>query len=100
MANRILPGFPYQIMGSTQKITVGAASVTSTAFGASTYMLRVVSTTAAHYRVTRAGSAATAAGDAYLPAATIEYIGVKPGDKLSIIEDSAGGTAYLTECTF
>lgn len=97
---RSLIGYPYQIAGTTQKISYTSTAAGSTGVGADTYALRICATSNAHYHISRAGTAAIAASDAYLPLGVIEYVGVKPGDIISFVQDSANGIAYITECTY
>lgn len=84
--------------GTTQTVTVGAASAaTSNAFGSGIHKLRIVSTTACHFVLGASPTATTS--DPYLPADTVEYITVSQGEKIAFIQNSAGGTAYATEVT-
>jgi len=65
--------------------------------GAKTTIVRIVPTTACHVKI---GANPTAAADGtsmYLPAGVVEYFGVKPGQKIAIIQDSAVGNAFITE---
>lgn len=69
-----------------QKLTIGAGSVPSLAFGPDTFLIRVVSDTTCSYQVA-ADPTATAALSR-LPANAIEYIEVQPGDKIAVIENT------------
>ena len=86
------------ITGSGQNITSsGTAANNSTAFGANTSIIRIAPTAAIRYRI---GPAAVAvATDTLLPAGAVEYVGVAKGDRLSVIQDSTGGTVSVSECT-
>lgn len=90
---------PYKhLPGTTQALTTGAAAVSSAAFGAQTYAVRVVCTAACHIAFGPAPVAT--ANDAYLaPGVRGEFIGVTPGEKLSVIQDTASGKLYVTELT-
>lgn len=80
----------------TQTIAVGAASVAvANSFGDSIMVVRLASTTAAHFAIGVA-PVATAA-DALLPANTVEFVAVRPGEKIAMIQNSAAGTARVTE---
>ena len=82
-------------LGLTQNVAYSTTAGTITnALGAQTYKVRVVTTTDAF--ITTDGTTATAAG-AYLPALAVEYFTVSPGQKVSAIQVSAGGTLYVTE---
>ena len=85
------------IEGSSSNVTIGAASAQSAAFGSQTFDIRLVSTVASHVRI---GSNPTAvAADTLLPANVPEYFHVYPGEKVAVIQDSAGGTLNVTELT-
>jgi hypothetical protein len=78
----------------TQALTTGAASVASAAFGAQTYAIRVVATASCHIAFDRA---ATASDALVAPLAFGEQIGVVPGQKINVIQDTAAGKLYVTE---
>lgn len=80
----------------SQTVAVGASSAAVTnAFGTGIFVLRIASTAALHYAV---GASPTAtSSDAYLPANTVEYIAVRPGQKIAVIQDSSSGNATVTE---
>lgn len=86
------------VAGSGQNITSsGTAANNSTAFGENTSIIRIAPSEAIRYRI---GPSATAvATDTLLPAGAVEYVGVAKGDRLSVIQDSAGGTVSVSECT-
>lgn len=92
-----LPTFPAFKPGTSVKATVGAASVQSSAFGAATTLVRVHVTEDTHLAF---GADPTVVADGtglFMPAGTIEYFGVTPGQKLAHIRNSASGSIYLTE---
>jgi hypothetical protein len=75
---------------------VGVAAASTTAFADDTTVVRIISTKDCHY----VGSwmAANATGDdTLLPAGVVEYINVTKGSTISIIRDTADGTAFVTE---
>ena len=83
--------------GRVQVVAVGAAAAaTSLAVSDDVTIVRIVSTTNCHYIVTNAAAAATA-NDSYLHAGVVEFLSVGKGDKISFIQDTASGTAYVTE---
>jgi hypothetical protein len=74
---------------------VGASAAASTAVSNATVVVRLISTSNCHVAF---GSAPTAgATDMLLVANSPEYFKVNPADKVSVIQDSAAGTLYLTE---
>lgn len=79
-----------------QKIAyTGTAGTISNGVGLNTTLIRVVCTTAAYIAI---GSSPTAtANDIYMPADVPEYFAVSPGDKVSAIQASSGGTLHVTE---
>lgn len=88
---------PYKhLPGTTQALTTGAASVASAAFGPQTYAIRVVATAACHIAFGPA-PVATASDALIAPNLRGEFIGVTPGEKLAVIEDTAAGKLYITE---
>lgn len=86
--------------GTTQVITVAVGSAACTnAFGANTSYLRLATgSVGVWYKV---GASPTAAiTDSFLPANTVEIIGVAPGEKIAVIQPtSPAGTFSLTELT-
>jgi len=85
--------------GNTQTVSVsGTSARVTTAFLDKTRVVRIVCTEPSHYQVgPSAGNPAADTGDTYLPAETIEYVGVNGGDKIAFIEAGTGGTAFVTE---
>ncbi len=90
-------GKPIQALqsGITQRVSVGGASVASSAFAAKTRAVRIVSTTACHYCVGEAPEATT--DHAYLPAEVVEFVAVNGGDKIAFVQAASAGTAWITE---
>lgn len=76
----------------------GSSSSASTAFGAQTRQIRIVATSACHYAI---GSAITAAAttDPFLPANWIEYVTVNPGEKIAAIRAGTDGLITATSGT-
>lgn len=85
---------------TAQEITVAGTSATHTnAFGSQTHVVRLSGTTALRYAVGAPASVAATATSTYLPAGVIEYIQVRPGEKVAAIQESAGGKLSVTEMT-
>jgi hypothetical protein len=74
----------------------GTAAATTNGFGAQTRQIRVVSNSACHILVTKAGTAAQVT-DPFLPANWIDYYNVNPGEKLSAIKAATGGLVTATD---
>ena len=86
--------------GTNQKIAYTGTAAASAAFGAETYQIRIVVTSNAWYAIGQNPTASTSTGGGtYLPLGIIEYIRVAPGEKISFVQDSAGGNASVTEMT-
>jgi FtsP/CotA-like multicopper oxidase with cupredoxin domain len=86
--------------GTTDYITVNGTSAQSAAISANCSEIRIVSTTNCHINNgANPTAAATDNNGFYLPAAVIEYLHVSPGQKVAVIQDSAGGTLCVAEMT-
>lgn len=81
---------------TTQQLAyTSSTSSASSAFGSQTRQIRLVSTSACHYAI---GSSATTT-DVFLPANTIEYITVTPGQTIAAIRASSNGLITATDGT-
>jgi len=81
-------------------ITSSASSQSSAAFGAQTYAIRLgVSSGTATYGIHFSiGATPTAtANSPYMPSGAVEYIAVRPGEKVAILDD--GGIGLLVSIT-
>lgn len=90
-------GFPFILIGTSQKLAFTGTSARSSAFGPHTTVVRVCATADCHIIN---GPTPTAAADGtcmFLKAGVVEYIGVAPGDKIAAIQDSTGGNLFITE---
>jgi hypothetical protein len=83
-------------LGTAQDVAIGAASAASAAFGAQTYQVRVVATSACRVRIGD-GTPTALATDSYLPADCSEYFTCTPGQRIAVIQESAGGKLSVTE---
>lgn len=83
-------------LGTVQKVVyTGTAGTITNPVGSTCLKVRVVCTSAA-YILIGSGTAATA-NDVYVPADTPEYFSITPGQKVSAIQVSAGGTLHVCE---
>lgn len=83
---------------TTQTVTVGAASAQITnPVGSQIYVVRIVSSTDCHAVFGTNPTATT--NDMAISANREEYFSIKPGQKVAFIQNSAGGTAFVTEMT-
>jgi hypothetical protein len=87
---------PSSRLGAAQDVAIGAASAASVAFGAQTYQVRVVATSACRIRIGDSTPTALAT-DSYVPADRPEYFTCTPGQKIAVIQEAAGGKLSVTE---
>jgi hypothetical protein len=99
MANGININPRRHIAGTGQNLTIGAASVASTAVGSQTYAIRVTATGNCHISIGQAPTAT--ATNALIKATDVpEIIACSPGDKVAVIQDAAStGTLNIIEMT-
>jgi hypothetical protein len=79
---------------SSQKVSIGAASVQST--NISGQLVRLVSTSDCHLAF---GAEPVASADGtciFLPASVPEYFVLNSGDRVAVIQDIAAGVLYIT----
>lgn len=82
--------------GTHQSVAyTGTAGTITNAVGTATYAVRIVSTSASHFLIAKSPTATTSAP--YLPADTPIVVRINPGEKVSFIQSSAGGTGHVTE---
>lgn len=85
-------------VGAGQVIAYDASVGIANAFGAATYQLRLVANSACHYRIGDGVQTATIA-DPFLPANTVEYVIVSPGQRISAIKAATNGQVTATAGT-
>lgn len=82
--------------GTAQKITTSGSSQQLT-LQAQTSLVRLFCTKDCHIK---RGTNPTAAADGtsmFLPGGIVEYVAVLPGEKIAVIQDSTGGTLFVSE---
>jgi hypothetical protein len=83
-------------LGSHQSVAyTGTAGTISTAITTGTNKVRVVVTTAAYIKIGSSPTATTS--DVYMSADSAEYFTINPGEKVSAVQLSSGGTLHVTE---
>jgi hypothetical protein len=92
------PKQPSSRNGATQTIAFDASVAIANAFGPETYQLRLVADSACCYRIGDGAQTATSV-DIYLPANTIEYVIVSPGQSISAIKAATNGLVTATAGT-
>jgi hypothetical protein len=75
------------VINAASPITIAGVAASSTAFGTTTKFIRVHTDAICSFRISAAGTAATA-NDARMAASTTEYFGVLPGHVLSVITNT------------
>jgi hypothetical protein len=88
-------------IGTTQCFTVTTSSVQSTAFGANTTMIRLACTQGHCHFAIGASPTANLTTSPILPVNDIEYINVRPGQRIAFIKDASitTSTVSVTELT-
>jgi hypothetical protein len=83
-------------LGTHQSVAYTAVAGTiSTAITTGIQYVRVVTTSAAYIKIGSSPTATTS--DVYLPADWSEVFRISPGEKVSAVQVSAGGTLHVTE---
>jgi hypothetical protein len=77
------------------KAYTGTAGTIDNVVGAQTRRVRVIVTTAAYVKIGNDPTAATS--DVYMPANVAEVFNITPGQKVSAVQVSSGGTLHVTE---
>ena len=84
--------------GTVQNIAFTAtAGQLTNAVGDSTRVVRIVSDQDCYYKFGANPTATTS--DTFLPAGVVEYLAIARGEKISVVQASAGGTLNVTEMT-
>jgi hypothetical protein len=80
---------------TTQTISYDASAAISNAFGDQTRQIRLAANSACHYKIGDGVQTATTS-DPFLPANTIEYVAVSPGQRISAIKAATSGLVTAT----
>jgi hypothetical protein len=85
-------------IGVTQIISYDGTTAITNAFGAQTYQIKIMATTACNYHIYDSTGSATASNttDPALPANWVDYLTVSPGQKISALKASGGTAGILT----
>ena len=92
------PKQPSSRAGATQTVAFNASVAIADAFGPETWQIRLVADAACCYRIGDGTQTATVA-DSFLPANTIEYVIVSPGQRISAIKAATDGLVTATAGT-
>jgi hypothetical protein len=83
---------------TTQTIAFDSSAAIINKFGPETYQLRLVANSACCYRIGDGPQTASVA-DVFLPANTIDYVTVNPGQSISAIKAATNGLVTATAGT-
>lgn len=86
---------PY-LKNESQKISFNGTSAQSSAFGSGTTLVRCYSAVACY--IARGVNPTASATTIYWPAGLLDYVGVLPGEKIAVIQESSAGTFHISEC--
>jgi hypothetical protein len=89
---------PASRVSTTQTIAYDSSAAIANPFGSETYQLRLVADSACCYRIGDGPQTATVA-DVFLPANTIDYVTVNPGQRISAIKAATNGLVTATAGT-
>ena len=92
--NQVALGIPS--LGTTQVFTVTTSSVQSTAFGASTTMIRVACSQGHCHFAIGTSPTASITTSPMMPNNLLEIIRVSPGQKIAVIKDAAVTTSTFS----
>ena len=92
--NQVALGIPS--LGTTQVFTVTTSSVQSTAFGASTTMIRISCSSGHCHFAIGTNPTANLTTSPMMPNNFSEIIRVNPGDKIAVIKDAAVTTSTFS----
>jgi hypothetical protein len=83
-------------LGAAQSVSTSTTSAASSAFGAETFQILVVATVDTRIRIGD-GTPTAVAADTLLPASTMAYFTVTPGQKIAAILGTGTGELSVTE---
>jgi hypothetical protein len=90
----------YRRIGTTQTLAATGTSAIGSAFGAQSYLIRVVGNTPLHIKVQDSAVATVATtADPYLPANWPDFFTITPGQKIATIRASTDGIVTSTSGT-
>ena len=85
------------ITGATQHFTLSGSSQASTAFGAGTYQVRIATGAQPAYFQVGATPVATTNTSMVLGINLVDYVPVRPGQKIAVLEAGSAGGFTVTE---
>lgn len=85
----------YRVSADMTPVTIGASSAASAAVASQVYVVRLHATVACHIAFDEDATT----NNMMLAAGATEYFSVTPGQTVNVIQNSTGGTLYVTEMT-
>ena len=82
--------------GTVQNVTYTGTAGLSSAFNGATTLIRLCSDQDCFYLIASSPTATTSNGSR-LPAGVVDFVPVLPGQKISVVQSTAGGTLNITE---
>ena len=99
MSSRNDARVPYPVEGGAQSVAYTAtASATASAVGPQTRRVLISASSDCHIRFGATPVATTA--DTFVPANSTMFLSIRPGQKVSAVQDSAGGTLWVSEMDY
>ena len=92
------PKHPASRVATTQTIAFNASTAIANPFGSETFQVRLVADSACCFRIGDGPQTATVA-DVFLPANTVDYVTVNPGQRMSAIAAATNGLVTSTPGT-
>lgn len=83
-------------LDTVQKVAYTGTAGTSSAIGPQCRRVRILVTTDAYIKISKAGTAATTS-DTYVPGLAVEYFTVTPGESVSAVQVASNGNLFVTE---
>jgi len=82
---------------STAAFTLSGTSQASAAFGSQTYSIRIAAGDQPAYFKIGDGTPTATASDALLPAGSVDYLTVSPGQKIAVLQAGTAGSLSVSE---
>lgn len=83
-------------LGTVHDFTLSGSSQQTAAFGAQTYCVRIATTDQPAFFAIGSNPTATT-GDHIMPAASVDYVTVTPGQKIAVLQADTAGELTVTE---
>ena len=86
------------VLGADQAVAYTTSTQSSALGGTNqSFIVRLIATTDCHILIGKNPTATTT--NTFLASKQYEYFAVTPGEKIAVVQDSSGGTLYISEMT-